>query len=96
LENQEDDDFSFNKIQALLGICNDLHRKFDKAVQHEQVTDVNKIIEQTTIRELTNIEEPLTRQKIRDYFSLFGGKKAEPLDAVGNEFNNANRFVELG
>ncbi len=50
--------FHSNKIQALLGICNDLHRKFDKAVQREQVTNVNQIIEQTTIRALTNVEEP--------------------------------------
>ncbi|MBA2651376.1 MAG: hypothetical protein H0U73_03790 [Tatlockia sp.] len=76
LANQEDDDFSLIKMQALLGVSNDIHRKFDKSLRRFQETEVDQTQEKKCIHALT-ADEPLTRNKFRNYFSLFGGTPAE-------------------
>ncbi|CDZ76034.1 ubiquinone biosynthesis hydroxylase, UbiH/UbiF/VisC/COQ6 family [Legionella massiliensis] len=75
LSEQSDDDFSLVKMQNLLGVCNDLHRKYDKGQQRERFSDIDKQKETKSITELTDTSQPLTRQRFSDYLSLFGGRK---------------------
>lgn len=80
LIDQEDDDFSFNKMQKILGICNDLHRKFSKQVMREQETDIDPGAEEKLIGEITAQSTPLKLQKVKDYFTLFSGEFSKPED----------------
>lgn len=73
LVGQDDhEELSFDKAQKLLGICNDLHRKFTKAVLRGQDTDINVATEQHCIKELTvKSDTGLSGEKVRKYFTLF-------------------------
>ncbi len=73
LADQTDDDFSFFKIQQILGLCNDLDRKFNKQLARHQGTRIDTNTELELINKL-RLKEPLTREKTIAYFSLFGGK----------------------
>ncbi|WP_133141322.1 hypothetical protein [Legionella moravica] len=75
LESQEEkEELSFDKMQQLLGICNDLHRKFNKSVQRGQDTQISSSIEREYIKRLTDTASPeTTSTKFKDYLTLFKG-----------------------
>ncbi|KTC84608.1 hypothetical protein [Legionella drozanskii] len=78
LEDQTDDDFSFEKMQRILGLCNDLHRKLSKQVHREQETEIDLATEDNLIKEITSPSTPMKLEKVKNYFTLFGGKFQEP------------------
>lgn len=77
LVDQTDDDFSFEKMRRILGLCNDLHRKLEKQVEREQETAINLDEEKILIREITSQSTPLKLEQVKNYFTLFGGKFSE-------------------
>lgn len=99
LDAQGNDEISFKRMRDLLGVCNDLHRKFDKSVQRGQGTNVDAKVEKELITDITaHSDEPLSVDKLRNYFSLFQGKK--PVEAVEEQKElrseaSATAFVSL-
>lgn len=83
-----DEPLSFDTMKNLLGICNDLHRKFDKSIKRDQQTDIDLALEKESITKITlTLENALkTREKINFYFNLFKGEKSNtPLHSEQSE-----------
>jgi hypothetical protein len=74
----EFEEFSLDMIHRLLGICNDLHRKFNKSVQRGQHTEIDSNIEKQALKKLTATSQTtVSRDQVRHYFSLFRSKPEE-------------------
>lgn len=72
------EELSFARVERILGICNDLHRKLDKAIKRGQNTNINTSSEQHYIKELTSkSEKGLSRDKVKQYFALFSSRTSE-------------------
>ncbi|ARG98679.1 hypothetical protein [Legionella micdadei] len=92
LVDQEDDDFSFVKMQQVLGVCNDLHRKFSKQVMRAQETDIDIDREEELIEEITSQSTPLKLETVKNYFTLFGGQFPEVSDLDEDSLQEDSTF----
>ncbi|HRD68504.1 MAG TPA: hypothetical protein PK657_00010 [Legionella sp.] len=68
----------------LLAVCNDIHRKFEKAISRGEKTEVG--IEEHSQYSNIRADSKLDRQKVQDYFSLFATSKGRP--EVQSEHDN--------
>lgn len=76
LDAQVNDEMSFMRMRDLLGVCNDLHRKFDKSMQRGQSTNVDATVENKLITDITAYsDQPFSVDKLRSYLGLFNDKK---------------------
>jgi 2-polyprenyl-6-methoxyphenol hydroxylase-like FAD-dependent oxidoreductase len=92
---------SYSQMQYMLGICHDLHRKFDKSTKRGQKTDIpmndegvseeqvryDKIIPQKS-------KAPISFEAAQEYISLFAGKKIDILQSTdSNEIEPVKESV---
>lgn len=78
LQEEIEETFSFVKAKLLLGICHDLHRKFDKANQRHQKTGLHSEKEEeiyATLIPKTQEEGTISFKAAQQYIGLFVGKK---------------------
>jgi len=76
LLDEEDDTFSVIREKELLGICNDLHRKYHKSLRLGECTEINADEEIKQMEQLTEDQKTsVSRQHIASYFNLFSKKK---------------------
>ncbi len=69
---------SFDKMHKILGICNDLHRKFTKSVVRGQDTNICVATEKHYIKQMTSQpDEEQLKAKVRKYFTLFQTPKCD-------------------
>lgn len=75
----------------LLAICGDLHRKYEKAVEHKQNTQIEQL-EEFTKYQIIHSDTKVNNEALRRYFSLF----AEPAPKKNNENESLLPKYDLG
>lgn len=80
------------EIRQLLGISNDIHRKFSKSIQRQQRTDVPVRHEQQRITALTSrfSGNDLSRDTFKYYFGLFDPHKSSQQQHEPREISKLN------
>ena len=76
LEKQGQEEFSPVKTHELLAVCNDLHRKFNKAISRGQNSNIAQE-EEEKIYNTVRVDKNAPRDAFNNYFTLFYKKSAD-------------------